>query len=240
MKKLSTILLFVSYIIFAQPKIDKLKYYATDYSNSLSSVQISDLNRELYEIEQQTSNQIVVVLISSLEGYPIEMLANEIYNDNAIGQKNNNNGALLLIAVKDRKLRIEVGYGLEGALPDALASSIIRNEITPHFREGNYLAGVVAGVRSINKATQGEYTNSNSRKEQKEDKEGFGFPYIYIIVLILILIFGRGRGGGIGTLLLLGALGGGRSSGGGFGGGGFGGGGFGGGMSGGGGASGGW
>ena len=191
MRKLSVILFFISFIIFAQPKIEKLKYYATDYSNTLNSAQISDLNKELYEIDQRTSNQIVVLIIPSLEGYPLEMLANEIFTDNKIGQKGKDNGVLLLVSVNDRKIRIEVGYGLEGALPDALASSIIRNEMTPYFREGNYFAGVRAGVRSISQATQGEYTNENKRKNQRDDKEGFGYPIIYIIVLILIFIFGR-------------------------------------------------
>lgn len=241
-------LLFIAFIVsltvslFAQPQIGKLGKYAVDLSNTLSGAELSDLNRELNRIDEQTSNQIVVLIVSSLEGYPIEMLANEVAEANGIGQKGKDNGVLLLISLNDRKLRIEVGYGLEGALPDALASSIIRNEIAPYFRSGNYFAGVRAGVRAIDAATKGEYTNTNKKKRRTREDDGGGFPFIYIIIFILVAIFGRGGRGGLGTLLLLGALGGGGRSRGGFGGGGFGGGGFsgGGGGFGGGGASGGW
>jgi uncharacterized membrane protein YgcG len=114
----------------------------------------------------------------------------------------------LLIALDDRKVRIEVGYGLEGALPDALASSIIRNEIAPFFRQGKYYQGILAGLSAINAATQGEYVNDDrNRRRQDNEDDGVGFPFIYIIIFILIALFSRGRGGGLGTLLLLGALG---------------------------------
>ncbi len=244
MRKLIYILLLLGIVINAQPKIEKLRQYATDYSNTLSRAELNELNSELQRIDQQTSNQIVFLMVSSLEGYPIEMFTNEVAEKNSIGRKGKDNGVLLLISVNDRKVRIEVGYGLEGALPDALASSIIRNEIAPYFRTGNYFAGVRAGVRAIDAATKGEYTNTDRKRRRRDKDDGGGFPFIYIIIFILIAIFGRGgRGGGLGTLLLLGALGGGRPRGGGSGfGGGFGGGGFsgGGGGFGGGGASGGW
>lgn len=247
MKQIIYILIVLNVLLSAQPKIEKLNNYAVDYSNTLSQVELNDLNSELRSIDDRTSNQIVVLIIPSLDGYPIEMFAIEVSEANGIGRKGKDNGALLLISINDRKVRIEVGYGLEGALPDALASSIIRNEIAPYFRSGNYFAGVRAGIRAIDAAIKGEYTNTDKKRRRKDrDDNGGGFPFIYIIIFILIAIFGRGGRGGLGTLLLLGALGGGRSRGGfgsgGFGGGGFGGGGFsgGGGGFGGGGASGGW
>ncbi|MBU1097354.1 MAG: TPM domain-containing protein [Bacteroidetes bacterium] len=240
MKKNVFILSLFGIVLFAQPKIEKIRNYAQDYSNTLNRSELTELNRELQSIDEETSNQIIFLMIPSLEGYPIEMLANEIAEENGIGRKGRDNGVLFLIAMNDKKIRIEVGYGLEGSLPDALASSIIRNEVAPYFKSAEYFQGIQSGITAINAATKGEYSNENKKKEN--DKDGVGFPFIYIIIFILIAIFGRGgRGGGLGTLLLLGALGGGRSRGGSFGGGGgFGGFSGGGGSFGGGGSSGGW
>jgi uncharacterized protein len=126
-------------------------------------------------------------------------------------------------------------------MPDALAGSIIRNEVAPHFREANYYEGVVSGLTAITQAVKGEYTRKDKDRNRRTDDDDGGFPFVYIIFLILMLLFGgRGRRG-LGSLLLFGALSGGRSSGGySGGGGGFGGFSGGGGSFGGGGASGGW
>lgn len=227
--------------VFAQPKIPTLNKYATDLTNTLSSSELNQLNSELKKFDDKTSNQVVFLMINTLEDYPLEMYTNEVAEKNKIGTKQNDNGILFCVVKNDRKMRIEVGYGLEGALPDALASSIIRNEIRPYFKRDDYYSGVVAGLSAIVSATIGEYTNTNKREQ---DNGGGRFPWGYIIFIILILFFGRGGRGGLGGLFLLGALGGGRGHGGSSGG--FGGGGFGGGFSGGGGgfggggASGGW
>ena len=120
-------------------------------------------------------------MIPSLEGYPIEMLAEETATKNKIGTEKNDNGILLLIAKDDRELRIEVGYGLEGAVPDAIASSIIRNVIRPRFRDDEYYQGISEGVNAIISAIGGEY------KAEDADKDD-GFP-ISMIVIIIILIW---------------------------------------------------
>ncbi len=240
--KYFAIILFVGNLT-AQVEIPTLKNYATDLTNSLSSGELNQLNSGLKSFEDKTSNQIIFLMISSLEGYSLEMYSYETADKNKIGTKENDNGALFLVVKDDRKFRIEVGYGLEGALPDALAGSILRNEVKPYFKRGNYFGGIKAGLDAIMAATQGEYTAKPKTKEDDGDK-GFGF-IIYIIIFILMAIFGKGRRGGFLSAMLLGSmLGGGRSSGGGgLGGGGFGGGGGfsgGGGGFGGGGASGGW
>jgi len=243
-KTMLWILILAAYSTFAQPKIPTISQYATDLTNTLSSSELNQLNSELKKFDDKTSNQVVFLMINSLEDYPIEMYTNEVAEKNKIGTKQNDNGVLFCVVKNDRKMRIEVGYGLEGALPDALASSIIRNEIRPYFKRDDYYSGVVAGLSAIVSATMGEYTRTN-RPDQNDDGGG-RFPWGYLIFIILILIFGRGGRGGLSGLLLLSALGGGgRGYGGssGFGGsGGFGGGGFsgGGGGFGGGGASGGW
>ncbi|MEN8193988.1 MAG: TPM domain-containing protein [Bacteroidota bacterium] len=234
-------ILFLSSVLYSQPQIPQLNKYANDQTNTLKDSQLKQLSSELKKFDDKTSNQVVFLMVRTLEDYPIEMYTQEVAEQNKIGTKGNDNGVLFCVVKDDRKMRIEVGYGLEGALPDALASSIIRNEIAPYFKRDDYYSGVVAGLSAIVSATMGEYTRTDRR--ERDDDSG-GFPFGYLIFIILILIFGRGRGGGFGSFLLLSALGGAsgghRSSG--FGGGGGFGGGFsgGGGSFGGGGASGGW
>lgn len=225
-------------LVFAQPQVPKLERYATDFTNTISSGEIDYLNRDLKTFEDTTSNQLVFLMMSSINNYSLEMFTYEVATENRIGTAENNNGVILFVAKDDRKMRIETGYGLEGALPDALASSIIRNEIAPHFRRDNYFNGVQAGLNAIKLATMGEYKN-----DKQDDEDNEGFPIIYFIMFIIISILSsmrKGRGSGLGGLILLGGMGAGRSSGGSFGGGSFGGFSGGGGSFGGGGASGGW
>ena len=246
MKKLIFLYILLLSVTFGKADVPELKSYATDLTGTLSQTELHTLDYILNAFEDSTSNQVVFLMISSLDDYPIEMYTYDVASKNKIGTTENNNGVLFLVAKDDRKLRIEVGYGLEGALPDALASSIIRNEVAPYFRKGDFYGGIRAGLNSIMLATIGEYTRQ--RDDTDEDRGGKGFlPIIYIIIFILMAIFGRGRRGGLGLILLGSALGSsGRRGGGGFGGfsggggGGFGGFSGGGGSFGGGGASGGW
>lgn len=243
MKK-TLLLIFFSWLILlkGQPEFYSLKNYANDFTGTLSSAEIQKLNYNLHSFYDSTSTQIVFLMINSLDGYPIEMYSQELAEKNGIGTKKNNNGVLLLVALRDKKIRIEVGYGLEGALTDALSSSIIRNEIAPYFRTGEFYLGISSGLNAIIQAVKGEY---HEKKKKDNDKEGFPL-WLIIVFLFLFSIIGRGRGGGLGSILLWGALNSGRRSGGfgnfggGFGGGGFGGFSGGGGSFGGGGASGSW
>ncbi len=253
MKKSILILFIILFAgISAQPEIPTLDRYATDLTGTLSTSQVNKLDQELKRVDQVTSNQVVLLIIQSLEGYPLEMYSFDVAEKNKIGSKENDNGILFLVSIDDRKMRIEVGYGLEGALPDAMASSILRNDVKPFFREGDYYSGVVSGLNSIIAATQGEYTRENVVEEKRRKKKGGGFlskVIFFLVILFFLRIFGGrgGRGGGLLSGILIGSMlgGGGRSSGGsGFGGfsggGGFGGFSGGGGGFGGGGASGSW
>ncbi len=232
-------LVFFSCIIFisaavCQPKIPKLDNWMTDLTNTLKSSQLQDLNGRLKIYEDSTSNQLVGLMINTLDNYPLEYYSEETATQNKIGTKKNDNGVLLLVVKDDRKVRIEVGYGLEGALPDALSSSIIRNVIVPEFRNNNYYAGISEGVNAIIKTIAGEY------KEVKKDsnKKPFGGSFVillFVLFFIMSMIRRKGRGGRGGFTYYGGGFGGRGGSG--FGGGGFGGGG---GSFGGGGASGGW
>jgi uncharacterized protein len=205
------------------------------------------LEQELAAFEAKTGHQIVVHVTPSLDGLPIEDYSMQIAEAWRIGQKGLDNGVILTIAPNERELRIEVGYGLEGVLPDAIAARI-RDQILASFREGRIDEGVVAGVGALMSVTQGEALPLPARKREAPP----WFVTVLLVLLFLTLpywlramaIANRGAGWGTSYRAPYGrsGWGGGFRGGGGFGGGGFGGGGFsgGGGGFGGGGASGRW
>lgn len=221
----------------------------SDYTNTLSAGETAALEQKLVAFGDSTSTQIAVVLVPTLEGYDVADYAVRLADKWGIGQDKKNNGVILLVSIGDRKMSIQTGYGMEGALPDAIARRIIENSIKPAFKEGAYYKGLDAGTNDIIAYTKGEYKNDAPKGGNNKT-----FPLVFILVFILIFIAiarisggggngqvigGRGTAGAFWWLL---ASGGGGSSGGGFGGGsdsgGFGG--FGGGSFGGGGASGSW
>jgi uncharacterized protein len=166
---------------------DQIITYVTDRTGTLTSAQIKALENKLTAFKNETSTQIVVWMEPSLDGGSLEERSYELAEQNGIGQKEKNNGVLLYIAKDDRKLRIEVGYGLEGALTDALSSQIIRKEITPQFKKGNFYDGINAGVDAIIKATKGEYT---ADEESKDKESGAGICCVPFPILIFLFIFG--------------------------------------------------
>lgn len=246
--------LLISFSLFAQvekaiPKRPNPPRLVNDFSNTLSTAQIEELERKLVAYDDSTSTQIAVVLVKSLEGYSVEDYAFTLGREWGVGGKQNN-GIVLLAAMEDRKIRIEVGYGLEGAIPDLTSKSIIDNDITPNFKEAKYYRGLDKAVDDIILAATGRYKAPDGYSTRKGKPFKWG-TLVIIIIFILIGIFGGG--GGNGTYVSRGGsrrvgggfpwwmfLGGGGSGGGGGGssGGGFGG--FGGGSFGGGGSSGSW
>ncbi len=136
--------------------------YVSDYAGLLSPSVKTELEDELRQFETETSNQIVVATFPSLEGEVLEDFSIRLAEAWKVGQKGKNNGVILLIFKNDRKMRIEVGYGLEGVLPDATAKLIIENEITPRFREGKYDEGILAAIQALKAATKGEYRGVSS------------------------------------------------------------------------------
>ena len=158
---------------FSQPEIPNLKMWATDLTNTLSQSELNELNTRLKTYQDTTSNQIVVLMITSLEGYPIEMLSEETATKNKIGTKKNDNGILLLIAKADRELRLEVGYGLEGVLPEAIVNStVVDFEMIPRFKENDYYGGISNGVKVIMNITRGEYTAEQYQQNYAQNKTG--------------------------------------------------------------------
>ncbi|HLT48419.1 MAG TPA: TPM domain-containing protein [Rubricoccaceae bacterium] len=128
-----------------------------DGAGVLAEATEASLTTLLEAHEAATTNQVVVLTVPGLEGYPVEDVANQLYNRWGLGQSDRDNGVLLLVARDDRELRIEVGYGLEGALTDAEAGRIIRNVIVPRFRDGDFDGGVSAGVSAILGTIEGTY-----------------------------------------------------------------------------------
>lgn len=153
-------LLFLSYAGFSQRAIPELwGHRIHDEAHVLQQQTIDSLEHMLTRHQDSTGNQIAVLVIPSLDGDVLEEYALRVANDAwKLGTENNDNGVLLLVVINDRKIRIEVGEGLEGPLPDATANRIIRNEMAPFFREQNYDQGIISGVHAIVKAVQNEYT----------------------------------------------------------------------------------
>ncbi len=211
--------------------------YVTDRAGLLSPAAQKNLETVLRAFEEKTSNQVVVATFPSLEGDSLEDFSMRLAEAWKAGQKRKDNGVIFLIFKNDRKIRIEVGYGLEGALTDALSGQIIRQVVAPYFRKGDYPGGILAGTDAIMKATQGEFKGV----PQKDSPNAAGRLMALFGVFFLFHLWARAsshhmggrRGGYVGFLPMGGGFRGG--GGGGFGGFSGGGGGFGGG-----GASGGW
>ena len=219
-----------------------------DDAHILSPVAIADLERKLADLEQKSGIQLVVATVPSLDGQEIEPYANGLFRAWKLGEAKQNNGALLLIAPKERRMRIEVGYGLEGTLTDAVSSLIIANAIAPRFKAGDYSGGVTRGVDDIITALTTDSAEwkpkpTDMRAEHEASLLDTLAPFLIFLFIMFVMSRVARRGGGNVVFIPMGMGGGfGRGGfGGGFGGGGFGGG-FsgGGGSSGGGGASGGW
>lgn len=220
-----------------------------DQAGLLDAQTSAQLSQMLQAHEQRTGEQIVVATVPDLQGTAIEDYGYQLGRAWGIGQKGKDNGALLLVAKAERKVRIEVGYGLEGTLTDAQSSIIINNVILPSFRQGDFAGGIRAGAAAMLQVLGGDPLAQPQQSNARQDsQQRLPWPaFLILIVIVVLMIKGGGgggrRGGGGGGSVLTGAvlgsvLGGGRGGGGfGGGGGGFGGGG---GGFGGGGASGGW
>ncbi len=239
MKKILFPLLIIS-VAYSQPKIPQLQNWANDFTNTLNQNQLSTLDYKLKTFQDSTSNQVVFLMIPTLNNYPLDYYSMDVAEKNKIGTKEHDNGILFTVVKNDREMRIEVGYGLEGVLPDALASSIIRNVIKPYFRNEQYYEGVDAGLSAIISSIKGEYV---AQRKTPGEKEKSPVATILIIIFFIIIFFMRGGRRGLGGFLFysgMGGLGGFGGGSGGGGGGSFGGFSGGGGSFGGGGASGGW
>jgi uncharacterized protein len=185
-------------------EVPPLRGRVNDYAKLLTQERASTLEAQLEKFERETGHQIAVLTIPGLEGDSLEDFSIRVAETWKIGKKGFDNGAILLVARDDRRLRIEVGYGLEGVLPDAIASRIIREVITPRFRAGDYGGGIEAGVNAILKVTRGETLPERPRPAPGgTTSQGASLMTILMITAMLALFIGMTR-----RRLLGGALGG--------------------------------
>ncbi len=245
------ILIFLSGSAFALD-VPVLKSRVTDNAGILSSTTESNINVYSAAVEEKTGAQIAVLTVKSLQGNTIEDYSMQLAESWKLGQEKQDNGVLLLVAMNEKKIRIEVGYGLEGTLTDIKSGYIIRSIMQPAFKAGNFDAGIAGAVEAIGGVIAGtvQITDAQARAPKQSRSSGGAFNFFaFFVILAISAAFRRRRyGGSFGSALFWGAmLGsssrrhyGGRSSGGFSGGSGFGGFSGGGGSFGGGGASGGW
>ncbi len=247
-KKILKIIIFFAFSVLfvfnhtnparAEYKAPKPYNFVNDFANLISDNNETKLNSLLKEVSTKTRAQIAVVTLSSLDGYPIEDVGLSIGRQWGVGQKDKNNGVVILVAPNERKMRIEVGYGLEGAIPDSKAGRIRDELMIPEFKKGNYETGIIYATEKIANLVAQEYGvkitgeyNLPQPPEQNSDFEQF-ILFVLLFIIISGLFNKRTRNSSIFPFWIgygLGSLGG-RSSNdfsgfGGFGGGGFGGGG---------------
>ncbi len=183
--------------------------WVRDEANLLSPAAVGQLEAILKGYRDSTSNQIALYIIPTLDGDDIDDYANRVFTKWKLGDEKKDNGVLWLIAVNDRKQRIEVGLGLEGNLTDALSSRINRNEVAPFFREGNYDAGIQAGLTGMMKAIEGTYVNEDPPRRKKGKRS----PIASILIILAIIVMmsrrkggGGGGGGGYWSAAMLGTM----------------------------------
>jgi uncharacterized protein len=152
----AAVLCFAVLAASAEVAVPPLKARVTDITGTLSQQAVSQIEQRLAAFEAKNGTQIAVLLVSTTQPESIEQYAVRAFEQWKLGRKGVDDGVLLVIAKDDRKLRIEVGYGLEGALTDATAKRIISDDIVPQFKRGDFAAGVVAGVSRIMKVVDGE------------------------------------------------------------------------------------
>lgn len=167
-----------------------------DQAYILSAGAVSQLTAQLQAHEQATGQQVVVATVSSLQDQEIADYGYQLGRAWGIGQKDKNTGAILLVAPKKRKVRIEVGYGLEGTLTDAQSRLIIEREILPAFRAGQMAQGVLQGTTAMLAVLRGD-PDAAPTQSRTGDDPGSTVPFIIIVIFFLVIMFTRNRRGGL-------------------------------------------
>lgn len=200
--------LFLAAALIAVPAlaldVPALKGRVNDYANMLSPETVSALDAKLAEFERQDSTQVVVITIPTLEGEEIEEFSIRVAEQWKIGQKKKDNGVILMIAKEERRMRIEVGWGLEGTLTDLRAGRIIDNVIAPSFKAGEYDRGVTEGVDAIIQTVRGEYTATDAPPGLPAGADPWKYATPALIAFFFIGIIGKIKrllGGVAGSLI---------------------------------------
>lgn len=171
------------------PKPDR---YFNDYAGVVSKDAAYRFNEKLAQFERETSDQVVVAIFPKMQSdSDIADYTQRVAQAWGVGQKERRNGVVLFVFVQDRKMFIQVGYGLEGALPDITAFDITEYQIKPHFRNGDYEGGIAVGINSIFKAIRGEYTGSGKTVAERHRGGGGSSIWFFIIFLIALIVISR-------------------------------------------------
>ncbi|ARU31161.1 hypothetical protein CAP31_05335 [Sulfuriferula sp. AH1] len=203
----------------AEVAVPALKARVTDLTNTLTPAQAAGIEQQLLALEQRKGSQIAVLIVPTTQPEAIEQYSLRVAEAWKLGRKGVDDGALLLVAKNDRALRIEVGYGLEGVIPDAVAKRVIAETIVPHFQQNDFAGGIEAGVSQLVKLVDGEPLPPPAKQSRQNNGDPMGTLFIMAIAAVVVgqvlsAVFGRllGSGlaaaavGGLGWLVLGSAL----------------------------------
>lgn len=169
--------------------LPQLQGRVNDYAGILSLSALQELDSRLAELERKDSTQVVVLTVPTLAGEPIEQFSIRVAEAWKVGQKGFDNGAILLIAKQEKKVRIEVGRGLEGTLTDLVSGRIIRDEMVPLMKKGEYDKGVIAGVEAIASTVTGEYKAQKKSGDIRQGKRGFHPSFTLMLFFLVVVVF---------------------------------------------------
>ena len=178
----------VAAAVVAAQQLPKPTGRVNDFANVIDAATEAEIDRRLDQLEQQTSSEIAVATIPSLEGISVEEYANRLFKEWGVGQAKQDNGVLVLVAPTDREMRVEVGYGLEGVLPDGLAGQVIRDDFTPRFKEGDYSGGILAGVNHLADIVQKHQVLTPEEIAKLNESGSSNVPYFLIIPFFGIFV----------------------------------------------------
>lgn len=180
--------------------------YFNDYAGVVSQDQALRLNEKLAQFERETSNQVLVAVFRKMEtNSSIEDFTQRIAQAWGVGKKDRKNGTVLFVFIEDRKMYIQVGYGLEGVLPDATAFDITERHIKPFFKNNDYPGGLATGIELICQAIRGEYTGDGKTTAERSSRKSGGSNIFFLVFLVIIILIAmrssrRGRGYGYSSL----------------------------------------
>jgi uncharacterized protein len=166
----------------------KIDSYVTDKAGLLSETERNELAVKLDEYAKTTSNQILVVTIPSLENDDLNGFTEKLFELNKPGQKGKDNGSILLVALKEHKVRLEVGYGLEGVLPDGKAGAIIKDQITPFFKDNDYYGGLSSGINAVITTISPDYVLGDNAPVPVSHSKDHAFPFAFLVAIVIFFI----------------------------------------------------
>jgi uncharacterized protein len=181
---LAAALLFVPLLARADVAVPPLRARVTDLTSTLSSEQVAALESKLAALEARKGSQVAVLLVPTTQPESIEQYATRVFDQWKLGRKGVGDGVLFIVAKNDRRMRIEVGRGLEGAIPDAYGKRIVDEDITPRFRQGDFYGGVSAGTDRIVKLIDGEPMPPPPHHEQRQSSHDLGDIFFYGVIAL--------------------------------------------------------